>query len=273
MPFFKHHIIIILCLIIKASTYKILKKYGKVEDTGGSVIFESNEFSSGDNMFFKIKINKECKSDLEYEYYDASEGISSFTEYSVSQKSSETTRVQGSVTSKILYFTIEKKSTEYNGSNGNYLFLNIDCNGKIDFENTEKDKSNDSLIIVVVVTVVFLVIIIVIIGVYCCKRKKALMGQQMYMNQPYIMYGNPQMYPQQGNIPIVYRGKPEVIPQPNGIPYYNNSNIQYSNLPYNPANASMNQMNQPPNQNCNMIDQSSDDRGYNSNAINEKGGN
>ena len=171
MPFIKHHIIIILYLIIKVSAYKILKKYGKVEDTGGSVIFESNDFFSGDNMFFKIKINKECKSDLEYEYYDTSEGISSFTEYSVSQKSSETTRVQGSVTSKTLYFTIEKKSTEYNGSNGNYLFLKIDCNGKIDFENTEKDQSNDSLIIVVVVTVVFLVIIIVIIGVYCCKRK------------------------------------------------------------------------------------------------------
>ena len=164
MSFFKHHIIIILCLIIKASTYKILKKYGKVEDTGGSVIFESNEFSSGDNMFFKIKINKECKSDLDYEYYATSEGISSFTQYSVSQKSSETTSVQGSVTSKILYFTIEKKSTEYNGSNGNYLFLKIDCNGKIDFENTEKDQSYDSLIIVAIVfAVVFLVVIVIII--------------------------------------------------------------------------------------------------------------
>ena len=271
MPFSKHQIIIILCLIIKASTYKILKKYGKVEDTGGSVIFESNDFSAGDNMFFKIKINKECKSDLDYKYYDTSEGISSFTEYSVSQKSSETTKVQKSVTSKTLYFTIEKKTTEYNGSNGNYLFLNIDCNGKIDFENTEKDKSNDTLIIVLVI--VFSAIIIFSIVIYCYKRKKASLRQQEYMNQPYIMDGNPQMYPQQGNIPIVYRGRPEVIPQSNGIQYYNNSNMQYSNLPYNPANASMSQMNQPPNQKYNMIDQSSDDRGYNSNSINEKGGN
>ena len=271
MPFFKHHIIIILCLIIKALTYKILKKYGKVEDTGGSVIFESNDFSAGDNMFFKIKINKECKSDLDYEYYDTSEGISSFTEYSVSPKNSETTKVQKSVTSKTLYFTIEKKSTEYNGSNGNYLFLNIDCKGKIDFENTEKNQTNDSLIIVLVI--VFSAIIIFSIVIYCYKRKKALLSQQQYMNQPYIMDGNPQMYPQQGNIPIVYRGRPEVIPQPNGIPYYNNSNIQYSNLPYNLGNASMSQMNQPPNQKYNMIDQSSDDRGYNSNSINEKNGN
>ena len=271
MPFFKHHIIIILCLIIKALTYKILKKYGKVEDTGGSVIFESNDFSEGDSMFFKIKINKDCKSTLDYKYYDTSEGISSFTEYSVSQKSSHTTKVQKSVTSKILYFTIEKKSTEYNGSNGNYLFLNIDCNGKIDFENTEKDKSNYITIIVLVVTLSAITIFSIVF--YCYKRKKALLSQQQYMNQPYIMDGNPQMYPQQGNIPIVYRGRPEVIPQPNGIPYNNNSNMQYSNLPYNQANASMSQMNQPPNQKYNMIDQSSDDRGYNSNSINEKNGN
>ena len=273
MAFFKQHIIMILCLIIKASTYKILKKYGKVEDTDGSVIFESNDFSAGDKMFFKIKINKKKKKDLDYEYYDSSEGISLFTEYSASQKSSEITRVQGSVTSTILYFTIEKKSTEYKGSNGNYLFLNIDCKGKIDFENTEKNQTNDSLIIVGVVFAVVILVTIVIIIVYCCKRRKALMTQQMYMNQPYIMYGNPQMYPQQGNIPIVYRGKPGIIPQPNGIPYNNNSNIQYSNLPYNPANASMGQMNQPPNQKYNMIDQSSDDRGYNSKVINENDGN
>ena len=264
MPFLKHHMIIILCLIIKALTYQILKKYGKVEDTDGSVIFESNDFSAGDKMFFKIKINKQCTKDLDYKYYDTSEGISSFTEYSVSQKTSETTKVQGSVTSKTLYFTIEKKSTEYNGSNGNYLFLNIDCNGKIDFENTEKDKSNNTTIIVLVV--VLSVILIFGIIMYYYKRKNALLRQQQYMNQPYIMDGNPYMYPQQGNIPIVYRGRPEVIPQPNGIPYNYNSNIQYSNLPYNPENASMSQMNQPPNQKCNMIDQSSDDRG--SNAIN-----
>ena len=80
------------------------------------------------------------------------------------------------------------------------------------------------------------------------------------------------MYPQQGNTPIVCEGQPVIIAQPNG--FQNNSNmvnIQYSNLP---ANASMNQINQIPNQNYNMIGQSSSaDRGYSSNAIKEKGGN
>ena len=259
MAYFKNYIIIILCLYIKASDYKILKKYGKLEDTGGAVIFESKDFSVGDNMFFKIKVDRKCEKDLDYKYYDNSEGISSFTDYKVSSK------VENIYT---LYYTIEKKSTEYKGSNGNYLFLSIDCTGKIDFENTEKDQSYRFLIIVIIVIVVFFVIIGVIIGISCYRRRKALLRQQLSMNQPYIMYGNPQIYQQQGNIPIVYKGKPVNIVQPNGIPYNNNSNIQYSNLPYNLGNASMSQMNQPQNQKYNMIGQSSSDRGYNSHAIN-----
>ena len=271
MSYFKNYIIIILCLYIKASDYKILKKYGKLEDTGGAVIFESKDFSVGDKMFFKIKVDRKCEKDLDYKYYDNSEGISSLTDYKVSHKSSETTSVQGTVTSNTLFFTIEKKSSECKSSNGNYLFLSIDCTGKIDFENTEKDQSYRFLIIVIIVIVVFFVIIGVIIGISCYRRRKALLRQQLSMNQPYIMYGNPQIYQQQGNIPIVYKGKPVNIVQPNGIPYNNNSNIQYSNLPYNLGNASMSQMNQPQNQKYNMIGQSSSDRGYNSNAINEKG--
>ena len=73
------------------------------------------------------------------------------------------------------------------------------------------------------------------------------------------------MYQQQGNMPIAYGGQPVIIAQANGIP--NNTNIQYSNLP---VNASMNQMNQIPNQKYNMIGQSSDNRGYSSYVLNEK---
>ena len=264
MAYFKNYIIIILCLYIKASDYKILKKYGKLEDTGGAVIFESKDFSVGDKMFFKIKVDRKCEKDLDYKYYDNSEGISSLTDYKVSHKSSETTSVQGTVTSNTLFFTIEKKSSECKSSNGNYLFLSIDCTGKIDFENTQKDQT---LLIIFIIVIILINIVFVIIFI-CGRRKK--LRQKLSMNQPYIMYGNPQIYQQQGNIPIVYKGKPVNIVQPNGIPYNNNSNIQYSNLPYNLGNASMSQMNQPPNQKYNMIGQSSSDRGYNSNAINEK---
>ena len=110
MSYFKHFIIIILCLIIKTSTYDILKKNGKLEDTDGSVIFESKGFYANNNMYFKITINnnKDCKSDLGYKYYDTSEGISSSsTDYYVSKKSSEDKTVKGT-TSTALFFTIKK---------------------------------------------------------------------------------------------------------------------------------------------------------------------
>ena len=282
MSYFKHFIIIILCLIIKASTYGILKKNGKLEDTDGSVIFESKSFYADNDMYFKITINnnKDCKSDLGYKYYDSSEGISSSsTDYHVSKKSSLETTV-GGTTKTALFFTIKKKSSEYKGSNGNYLFLNINCYGKIDFENTESDQSKSNLF-AMILSVGLVVLFFAIFGgllIYCtCKKRRELLRQQPPIIQPYIMYGNPQMYQQQGNIPTVYKGKPVVI-QPNGIPYNNNSNIQYSNLPYNPynpANASMSQMsqmNQPQNQQYNIIGQSSADRGYNSKDINEKDG-
>ena len=251
-----------------------MQKYGKVEETGGTVIFESKDFSEGEKMFFKVKINKECKKDLGYKYYSTSEEIySATTDYTVSNTFSESTSVNGKVTSSVEYYTIEKKSSEYKGSNGNYLLLNIDCNGgKIDFQNTEKDQSTSSIILVVCLVVGFIVFVGIIVGICCyCSRKRQIMRSRVAMDQPYAMYGNPQMYPQPGNMPIVYGGQPVVIAPPNGIPNNSNmTNIQYANIN---ANASMSQMNQLPNQKYNMIDQSSAERGYNINAINEKGGN
>jgi len=99
-----------------------------------------------------------------------------------------------------------------------------------------------------------------------CIKRKAYIEQ----HQPTVIYANPQMYyPQQVNMPGAYGGQAVPIGQANATPYSNNPNMQYSNLP---ANASMNQMNQFPNQQYNMIGQSSADRGYSSNAVNEKGG-
>jgi len=89
------------------------------------------------------------------------------------------------------------------------------------------------------------------------------------MNQtPMIMYGTPQsIYPQQGNMVMMPGGSPVMV-QSNGIPF-NNSNIQYSNIANNTPYGITPQGNIPQ-QNYNMIPPSSSDRGYNSNAINEK---
>ena len=93
---------------------------------------------------------------------------------------------------------------------------------------------------------------------------------QAFMNQPpMMMYGGPQpMYPQQANTVYMYGGQ-QVMVQPNGIPY-NNPNIQYSNIPNNTPSGLVAQNNAVPQQNYNMIPQSSAGRGYNSNVVNEK---
>ena len=160
MSYFKHFIIItIFFLSAKASVFPFLKKYGKVEDTNGMVIFESKDFSDCDDMYFKIERNGKCNSELEYGYFNTFEEIteSSRTSYSVSYKSSSSSSTNG-VTSSTLYFTLKKDSKEYNGSNGNYLLLQIDC-ASVDFENTEKDDTNNSTIIIIIVIVVFVVIL------------------------------------------------------------------------------------------------------------------
>ena len=274
MSFFKNFILFIIFFISIKADIPILKKYEKANGENGMVIFESKDFSNGDNMYFKIKANGKCTSrNLNYEYYSTISEINTSldTSFYVKSQTSSTTKVNGKVTSTTRYFTIKKKSEEFKDSNGDYLLLFFDCFKSIEFENTETDGAKKLIIIVVVVVVVVLVVVGVIIGVCCyCNRKRSRM-RQAYMNQtPMMMYGAPQpMYPQQSNMMMGYGGQ-QVIVQPNGIPY-NNSNIQYSNLPNNTPSGFVANNNRISQQNYNMVPQSSADRGNNPNIINEKG--
>jgi len=275
MSYLKHFILITIFFIsVKASsTIPTLKKYDKVKSETGKVIFESKDFTNGDNMYFKVKANGDCYGkDLNYEYYDTDNEITelSSTRLYVTSHSSSSSSVQGRVTSLTRYFTIKKKSDEFKGLNGEYLLLYFKCSITVEFENTETDGAKKIAIIVVVVFVVFLVVMAVIIGVCCyCIRKRARM-RRAYISQPNMMYGvPPPIYPQQGNMVMMYGGQ-QVIVQPNGIPY-NNPNVPYSNLPYNTPSGLAANNNLIPQQNYNMVPQSSAERGYNPNNINEKG--
>ena len=177
MSYFKNYTIIILCLFLNINglSYNLLKKYGKVENSGGTVIFESKDFSDGNEMYFRVSQDQECKSDLKYKYYSTKEEISTKnTDYKVSYKSLDTTKAKNTIIVSVNYYTIEKKSSEYKGSNGNYLLLTIDCNGEsINFQNTEKDESKDSTnFIVTIVVVVVVMLIAAVIIVICWVRIK-----------------------------------------------------------------------------------------------------
>jgi len=112
MPYFKHFILIIIFFInVKALTYPILKKYGKAKAKNRKVIFESKDFSNGEKMYFKIKINADCSLFLlNYEYFSTSDEInwSSDTSFYVPNKSSSITLIDGRLTITTKYFTIKK---------------------------------------------------------------------------------------------------------------------------------------------------------------------
>ena len=253
-------VIVISYYEIEDLNVKFLKKQEKVKNTDGKVIFESKDFSDGDDMYFTIEAIGSCNSELEYGYFNTFQEITelSHTSYSVPSKSKSTSSVNRRITSTTLYFTLKKDSKEYNGSNGNYLLLQIDCSS-VDFENTEKDDTNKFPIIIIIVIVVFVVIFGISIGCYCYRRKKMLQMREANINQaPMMMYGAPQpMYPQQGNMMYMYGGQ-QAMAQPNGVPN-NNPNMQNSNIPNNTPSSSRlaAQKNAVQQHNNNMIPQSS----------------
>lgn len=125
-------------------------------------------------MYFTIKIDRECRSNLGYTYFNTIEEITNPSPtFEVSSKVSSTSSSGKIVTSTTLYFTIEKKSGEYKPTNGDYLYLEINCKGKIDFENTEKDGTSKVITTIIVVTIVFVVVAALIVGITCyCVRKR-----------------------------------------------------------------------------------------------------
>ena len=181
-------------------------------------------------MYFKIERNGKCNSELEYGYFTTFEEIED---------------------SSIPSYSIPYKSTSTSSVNGRVTSSTLYFTIKKDSK--EYNGSNGN------------------IAVFCYCRRKRLGMRQAYINQtPMMMYEAPQpMYPQQGNMVYMYGGQ-QVMAQPNGVPY-NNPNMKYSNIPNNtPSSGLASQNITVPQHNNYMIPQSSEERGYNSNAVNEK---
>ena len=224
-------------LIIKVFlSSTILEKYGHISSMNGKIIFNSNGFSEGEKMYFKITAHKKCESQLYYEYYnninDINLSSNSFPLYSTSSKAVETYTVLNTVKSSTLYYTIEKKFWEYN-SKGDYLLLVVDCgDGQINFENTEKDESIKILVIV------FAIIAIIVVICICCCKKMGRMRWRRYAHQRIYTnvngtypYPHGQIYPVQGNYFVPPQEMRMVYNNPNGVSYNINPNIQYYNVP------------------------------------------
>jgi hypothetical protein len=215
----------------------ILEKYGTISSMNGKVIFNSKEFLGGEKMHFKITAYKDCESPLYYEYYSKINDINlestSLPPYWKSSKAYETESYKDIITSSTNYYTLEKKVDE-NKSNGDYLLLVVDCgNGKVDFENTEKDESVKVIIMIVVG-------VILVIGIICfCHKLSKTKWLSFMFNQPYIfingIYPNPngQIYRPQG-YPIGGYQEMQMINNNNNqiiFPSNNSPNEQYYGIP------------------------------------------
>ena len=193
--------IIISFFIMNIFSIQILKKYGSLKVNEEFVIFESDSFSLEENMFFKISTGEYCEDYLYYEYYNDNDDLSSLSLYPplyfVMQTSQSSMKENDQITSMTRYFTIDKKKTELNSSNGKYLLLNYKCNSQYEIENTESDGSTTIIIIIIIVFCVIIVIIIIVTVVYCYRRKVRLMLMNRQIPYKYVIPHEGSAYCQQ----------------------------------------------------------------------------
>lgn len=204
-------------IIIGILSYDELKRYESIKTSDSYILFDSSEFLEGESMYFEIESKHQFKDYMNYQYYDNKNNIilDNLT-YSVISKVSSTVSRNDVITSFTRYFTIEKKKSELNDLNGDYLLLNFDCIGTVEFKN---NKSNNITIIIIVVVVVIFLVIFIIVLIFCCCR---------YRNLKYRTAGIPVQY----NLPnnCYYPGQP-VYPMPNNYVYHN-PNAIYNNPNY-----------------------------------------
>lgn len=228
---------IILSGTVYNSNLDILKKDEKItlEENKNVVVFDSDSFSEGDKIYFKITATKFNDEDIMFEFYD------DYESHQFDMKNDESPERRRDAKDEYdskdwigdgtTNFYIIKKDKKYFKTNvkGKYLGIYIDAQGKILVENYKKDEST---LIAVIVVVVFVVIIVGFIICYCVKRKK----RHVEMN--------------------------------NG---YNGNNVNVNNNP-NQGNYGLQQNNPNYNMNLNMNKIPQENNGYNNNGYNNNNG-
>ena len=228
-------------LLINILSIQTLNKYGKIQTNEGCVVFDSSSFSNGEEMYFTLSTDGYCSylDKLNYNYISSIDSLdinTPSTPYMVSMESRSSTKINGRLTSFSAYFTIKKKEEQFQGSNGNYLYLEFDCYYKVEIENTKESGAKKILIGMIIGFVVFFVLIVIIIIVCCyCRRKRmaaraAMMSNNVAMSQTYGVspYGATPIYGQQVMM--------QPYPNNNVVYTYQNPNMAYMNNNMNFAN-------------------------------------
>ena len=205
----------------------IVKKNSEinVKSSEGGFIFDSSDYNVGDKIYFKIKAKDFYEDNLFYEFFD---DLSKYYPKYTYEEYDEAvpTKSENNKTSKIKYYSIQKK-------NGKYLIAYFDCEGTVTIKNTETDEghkkiSNTTTIVIIVILVI---IVIGVFAYYCYRRKK---------NQGGFCSGN------KGSEIEVYNNNEPIPVINNQNPNNNNTNVNYQkiNVQNNQKNKKKNNQNQ-----------------------------
>ena len=247
--------IFVFLLFSALSSTNFLPKYGSIEISSQYVAFDSKDFKNDEEMYFKIetrKRNYKTQSYVEYQYIANKNDVfsSSAKTYNVNFHDSIEHRESYSYYTyhysdcdyyddyyyadyygyytydycyyvfETKYFKIKKKSSEFEGTNGDYIIFKLPVNNaySITITNTKDDESKIITIIVIVVVVLVVVGILIAIIVCCCrriKRNKAIAASQAAQAASYSQQQNMQAQAYQAQ--AAYQGQaypPQSYPVP-----------------------------------------------------------
>ena len=139
-----------LCFVFVLSENSLTnKQIGKIvllleEYENADFVFDASSFNVDENpnIYFRVKCSKGILvSPVKYEYVDLVEDTPETTPHSVPLTGTETETLANGTEYDIKYFTIEKKSEEYSGHDGNYIYILINSNspGYVEITNTARD--------------------------------------------------------------------------------------------------------------------------------------
>lgn len=160
------------------------------------VVFETELFDVGQDMYFKIKAIDYYVEYVLYYFADTEQGIEDVTEERLSNnvayfRGKTTFEFIDDIQYKVKYFTINKDQSKFYGSEGKYLYIvffidadkdnefNKKRDGKVIIENTLEDEGNLEVWMIIVIVIVFVFIVALFVGLCCWCRKRRLTAQNI----------------------------------------------------------------------------------------------
>lgn len=199
---------------------KRLEKYESIKVNANEymIVFNSEDFKDGEEMYFKIKALKDkyLEDRVYYEYIGANTPYDWQELKPVPYQIKTEEEIYIEKTYLIRYFTITKNKNDFRQTNGNLLLIYFMIEeGEVEITNTEKDEGKFETWKIAVIVVAAVVVIGFSITCFCIRRKRELAAANQAAG-----YGQPATYGQTAN--VNQYGQTANNYDPNVIQYDNN---------------------------------------------------